>query len=570
MIARRLLVAMIVLGVTGGLLALLWQVLAPGGWTVAKLAMLVGLLGTAPWTGLCLANGLIGFVVLVSARAPALGVMVPDPPPLAIAMTVRNEALAPVLVRLLGLLDALAAVCSAWNVTACVLSDTIDPAAVRAEEHALAALSHADRARIRYRRRADNAGFKAGNIMAFLDHHAAGFDLMLVLDADSSMSAAAVLRLARAMQADPHLGIVQHLTVGAPATSPFPRLFQFGMRAGMRSWAAGQDWWQGDEGPYWGHNAMIRIAPFRAHARLPLLPGGRHILSHDQVEAALLRAAGWGVRVLVDEDGSSEAFPPALPEHLGRELRWLSGNLQYGHLLRLAGLRPMGRWQFAQAMLLFAGAPFYVVFLLGAATAAATDRVSAFPVCAALALTVAWSGALYAPKLLGYLEVLISRTKRIRYGGGGKFLAGVVVETVFTLTYDAIGPVSKTAAIVRLVFGARTGWAAQNRSDRGVGWGEATRLCWWHTLLGIAVFMAFACAGGRAVLWALPFAGGLLIAVPFAVVTADRRVGRWLRRHGIGAVPEEIARDVADTAAPCCPYTSPALRGRGRRAERDG
>ena len=375
------------------------------------------------------------------------------------------------------------------------------------------------------------------------------FDLLLVLDADSTMTAAAVLRLARAMQADPRLGIVQHLTVGEPATSPFARLFQFGMRAGMRTWAAGQDWWQGDSGPYWGHNALIRIAPFRAHARLALLPDGRHILSHDQIEAALLRGAGWGVRVLVQEDGSFEAFPPALPEHLHRELRWLAGNLQYVHLLRLNGLQPMGRWQLVQAILLFAGAPFCLLFLLGAAAAAATDRTSAFPAGAALALTLAWAGALYAPKLLGYLEVLISRTKRARYGGAARFLVGVLAETIFTLTYDAIGPLSKTIAIARLMLGARPGWTTQNRSARGVGWAEAARLGWPHTLLGIAVFSMFACAGPRAVLWAAPFAGGLLLAVPFAVLTADQRLGHWLHRHGIAAVPEEIARDVGGKVA---------------------
>jgi membrane glycosyltransferase len=606
MIARRMIVALVMLGVTGGLLTLLWQVVAPGGWTLAKLAMGVGLLGTAPWTGLCLANGLLGFLVLISGaqqidprpppqpscrRRPASttclraasevvdtglrrhddagsqaepivstpdiipapettsAATAPAPPPMAVAVTVRSEHLAPILPRLLHLLDALALACPAWTVVAWVLSDTSDPTAVAAEERALAALAQADRARIRYRRRANNTGFKAGNIMDFLDHDATGFDLLLVLDADSTMTAAAVLRLARAMQPDPRLGIVQHLTVGEPAASPFARLFQFGMRAGMRTWAAGQDWWQGDAGPYWGHNALVRIAPFRAHARLALLPDGRHILSHDQIEAALVRGAGWGVRVLVDEDGSYEAFPPALPEHLRRELRWLAGNLQYVHLLGLKGLQPMGRWQLVQAILLFAGAPFCLLFLLGAATAAATDRTSAFPAGPALALTLAWAGTLYAPKLLGYLEVLISRTKRARYGDAARFLAGVLAETIFTLTYDAIGPLSKTIATARLVLGAQPGWTAQNRSARGVGWIEAARLGWPHMLLGIAVFAAFACAGGRAVLWAAPFAGGLLLAVPFAVLTADQRLGHWLHRHGIAAVPEEIARNVGGKVA---------------------
>jgi membrane glycosyltransferase len=541
MIARRLLVALIVLGVACGLVWLLWLVLAPGGWTVAKMTMMVALLGTAPWTGLCFANGVIGFLLLLTARTPSPGASAGPPSTLAIVVTVRDEDLPPILRRLLALLDALASACPGWVVDGFVLSDTTAPVSIAAEDHALAALSEADRLRIHYRRRTDNAGFKAGNIMDFLDRNASGFELILVLDADSTMSAAAVLRLADAMQADQRLGIVQHLTAGLPTTSPFPRLFQFGMRAGMRTWAAGQDWWQGDEGPYWGHNAMVRIAPFRAHARLPLLPGGRHILSHDQVEAALLRGAGWGVRVLVQEDGSFERFPPALPEHLRRELRWLVGNLQYTHLLRLKGIRPMGRWQFVQAILLFAGAPFYLLFLVAAAIAAATDRASAFPAGAALALTLVWCGALYAPKLLGYLEVLISRQERARYGGAAHFVAGGLAETLFTLTYDAIGPVSKTIAMARLLFGARPGWLPQNRSDRGVSWQEAARLFWPHTVLGIAVFAAFACAGPRAVLWALPFAGGLLVAIPFAVVSADQHLGQWLRRRGVAAVPEELA-----------------------------
>jgi membrane glycosyltransferase len=264
------------------------------------------------------------------------------------------------------------------------------------------------------------------------------------------------------MQTDPRLGIVQHLTVGEPATSPFARLFQFGMRSGMRTWAAGQDFWQGDAGPYWGHNAVVRIAPFRAHARLALLPDGRHILSHDQIEAALLRGAGWGVRVLVDEDGSFEAFPPVLPEHLRRELRWLAGNLQYVHLLRLNGLQPMGRWQLVQAILLFAGAPFCMLFLLGAATAAATDRTSAFPAGAALALTLAWAGALYAPKLLGYLEVQISRAKRARYGGTARFLVSVL---------DGAESFRSRRWLDR---GRATGLAAHAAGDRGV---RGVRLC---------------------------------------------------------------------------------------------
>jgi membrane glycosyltransferase len=544
---RRASVLLIVLLTASGLATLLWQVLAPGGWTPAKLVMLAAFAGTAPWTGLCLANGLIGFVILMGSRDPIRAVFpaIADThaalPRTAIAMTVRDEDMRrvlPPLRRLLYELD-LAGAGDAFAVF--ILSDTQDARAAVHEKRAVEAFRAEDRdpARIRYRRRAANTGFKAGNVMDFLDHHAEGFELMLALDADSAMSAAAVLRLVRAMQADPTLAIAQHLTVGLPASSAFPRLFQFGMRAGMRTWAIGQAWWQDDAGPYWGHNAVVRVAPFRAHCRLPILPGGRRILSHDQVEAALLRGAGWGVRVLPDEDGSWEANPPALPEYLRRELRWLAGNMQYRHLLRLPGLRPMGRWQLVQAILLFAGTPLYLLFLLAAAAAAATDGTSPFPAAPALALTGAWLGALYAPKLLGYAEVALSPDKRQRYGGLTRLACGVAAEIGFTLLLDAVSAVAKTGAMLRLAFGARSGWRPQNRRDRGVTWGEAAGLLWPQTALGALVFGGFLIAGWTATLWALPLAGGLLAAIPLAVLTADPRLGRWLSERQIAAIPEE-------------------------------
>jgi membrane glycosyltransferase len=570
MAARRALVVLIVLLAATGLGLLLRHVLAPGGWTLSKLAMLVAFLGTVPWTGLCLANGLIGFCVLVFCRDPVRALFPPPPqhvpvsratksaspspakqgrvgdgvPRTAIAVTVRNEDMRRLLGPLRRLLNDLDNAGAGNSFGVYILSDTQDRRAAAAEQQQVAAFraEDSDPRRIRYRRRTANTGFKAGNIMDFIDRHADGFELMVTLDADSEMSARAVLRLVRAIQADPGLAIVQHLTVGLPAQAAFPRLFQFGMRAGMRTWATGQAWWQGDAGPYWGHNAVVRIAPFRDYCRLPLLPGGRHILSHDQFEAAVLNGAGWGVRVLPVEDGSWEANPPALPEFLRRELRWLAGNLQYRHLLGRRDLRPMGRWQLMQAILLFAGMPFYLLFLLAAAMTAATDDVSPFP--AASAMTAAWLGALYAPKLLGYAEVALSPEKRARYGGFSRFAGGAIAEFGFTLLLDAVSVVAKTGAMLRMGSGVRAGWARQNRIDRGVGWGEATRLLWPQTALGALAFAGFASAGWVATLWALPLAGGLLLAIPLCVLTADPRFGRWMRRRQIAAIPEEIGTEI--------------------------
>ncbi|MGE0222483.1 MAG: glucans biosynthesis glucosyltransferase MdoH [Acetobacteraceae bacterium] len=545
MALRRLLVLAIVLLTVLSLAAALHAALAPGGWTAAKLLMMASFLGVIPWAGFCLANGLIGFVLILTRGRRIVPLPPLDPgalPRTAIGVTVRNEdinAVLPPLRRLLAALDGLGV---GDRFALFVLSDTGDPGLAATEEEAVAVFRAADRdpSRVRYRRRARNDGFKAGNIMDFLRHHAAGFELMLVLDADSRMSAVAVLRLVREIHAHPHLAIVQHLTVGLPAVSAFPRLFQYGMRAGMRTWATALAWWQGDESCYWGHNAVLRIAPFRAHCLLPRLPGGRHILSHDQFEAAMLAGAGWGVRLIPEEDGSAEANPPAFPEFLRRELRWLAGNFEYRHLLGMPGLRPMGRWQLIQAILLFASAPFYVVFLLAAAWAAATDTISPFLAGPVLTVMLGWACALYAPKLLGYLEILLSPRKRARYGGAARVLAGAATEVVFALLIDAVVTLSKTFATIRLALGVQDQWLPQNRCDRGVPWSEAVRLFWPHTLLGAVVFAAFGSAGWTTALWAAPLAGGLLLAVPICVLTAWPTLGRWMRRHAVAGIPEEV------------------------------
>ncbi len=556
MLLRRTVFAAVAVSAAIGLAALLAAALAPGGWSVAKALLLLCFLGAAPWLGICAGNALTGFFVLLLARDPPRFVLpvAADlqrgelPPSAALVVTIRNEPMELVLPPLRRLLDGLDAAGLGARFAVAVLSDTSDPALAAAEESTVAGFRAADRdpARIRYRRRARNTGYKAGNVMEFFDTDGHGFDAAIMLDADSEMSAASVLLLLRILWAAPRIGIVQHLTAGLPAEAAFPRLFQFGMRAGMRVWATGQAWWQGDAGPYWGHNAALRVAPFRAHARLAALPDGSPILSHDQVEAARLRAAGFAVCVWADDAGSWERNPPTLPDFLARDARWLAGNLQYGHLLRAPGFRPMGRWQLLQAMLLFAGAPLYVAMFALACAAVALGETAEVPGGRVLALALAWALALYGPKLLGYADVLLSRRQRARYGGGWRFAAGAGAEILFTLLLDAPAQVSKTFSFARVLAGQRPGWAAQNRGTRGVPWREALEKFWPHTLLGVLGFAALACGSVGAALWAAPFAGGLLAAIPFCVLTADPRVSRWLRRHRVAAMPEEL--DAADAA----------------------
>jgi membrane glycosyltransferase len=313
------------------------------------------------------------------------------------------------------------------------------------------------------------------------------------------------------------------------------------MRAGMRAWATGQAWWQGPEGPYWGHNAIIRIEPFRRHCRLEALPDGSPILSHDQVEAVRLHAAGWKVCCLPAEEGSMEGNPPALPEFMARDLRWAAGNMQYWNLLLQPGQSWMGRWQLAQAILLFLAAPLWAgVFLFGALNAA-TGGGEATPRFWLLALMLASWTALHAPKLLGYAEVLLKPALAARYGGRLAFLRGAGAELAFTTLLDPIGIFNKTLFLLALPFGARMGWAPQNRADRGVAWGDAARLLWPHMQFGLAVFGLLLMTAPAAALWALPWAGGLLVAVPFCVLTASPSLSARLREARVAATPEELA-----------------------------
>ena len=548
---RRIAFAALGLCVGATLLILAVMVLAPGGWTLWEVLAFLCFAGTVPWTALCTANALVGFALLMGRRdppaavLPALRLAREGVPRLstAIAVCVRNEDMNRVLPPLARLLDGLAATGAADRFTLWILSDTQDPALARREEAAVAAFraTRPDPRRIRYRRRTTNTGFKAGNVMDFLDRHAAGHELMLSLDADSEMSAAAVLRLVACMEADPELAILQQLIVGRPATAAFPRLFQFGMRAGMRSWATGQAWWQGPEGPYWGHNAIVRIAPFRAHARLEALPGGRAILSHDQVEAVRLHAAGWKVCCLPAEDGSMEGNPPALPEFMARDLRWAAGNMQYWDLLRLPSMTPMGRWQLAQAILLFLGAPLWVGVLVFGALNAATGGATTTLAGDLLALMLGTWVALHAPKLLGYAEVLLKRNLAARYGGRLAFLRGALAEIGFTTLLDPVSVLNKAMFLLTLPFGSGpSGWSPQNRADRGVSWADAARLLWPHSLFGALVLGLLLATEPGAALWALPWAGGLLVAIPFCVGTASPALSALLRARGVAATPEEL------------------------------
>ena len=523
--------AALVLALASGFLLLAWHVLAGGGWTIWEALIGLCLVANAPWLALSAATAIVGLALRLGAPDPAAAVLpalrvaaaARETAPLTsrtvLALCVQLEAMEEVLPPAAALLQALRAGPEGGRFALAVLSDTpAGEAAAREQAAAERTAAGFPPGAVLYRRRAENTGFKAGNLMDFLDEGgAAGFDFALVFDADSAMSAEAVLRLVRIMESDPGLAILQPTVAGRGAATPFARLFGFGHQHGVRIWATGQAWWQGPEGPYWGHNALIRIAPFRAHARLPTLPGGAHILSHDHVEAALLHGAGWAVRVLPEDAGSAERHPPDLPAMFARDARWAAGNLQYPRLLRRRDLGGIGRLQMAQAVLHYALAPLWFAPLPLAALNAASGGAAGTPRAALLALLAAGALALHLPKLAGYAEALL----RPRHGGGRPGLRCMGRELLLGLMLDPIAALDRATTVVRLVASGRPRvWQPQPRDARGLSWSRALGRFGPHTAAGLALATLFAVAGPFALLAASPALAGLLLAMPLAVLTA--------------------------------------------------
>jgi membrane glycosyltransferase len=334
--------------------------------------------------------------------------------------------------------------------------------------------------------------------------------------------------------------------VGLPSTSAFARIFQFGMRLGMRSWTIGSAWWQGDCGPYWGHNAAVRLKPFIADCRLPEIerrgPLGGPILSHDHLEAVLMRRAGYEVRALPEEELGWEENPPTLLEFIRRDLRWCQGNMQYWPFLRLPGLLPVSRFQIAFALIWFLASPAWIGLLFVTTAAVALKGPAQFvrPGTGNVLLVVIlvmW----FAPKLATVLDVLSQPAARQAFGGTARLLCSAVVETVFFLLLSPIMWVGHTLFLGGLLFGRTIGWIGQTRDDHAVPLSLAVHNLWPQALLGIATVSVLAFTAPSAIPYALFIAGGPLLAIPLAVITALPSAGRLLVRLGIGRLPEETA-----------------------------
>jgi membrane glycosyltransferase len=530
--------------------------LSPGGFGAVDLVLVVLFAVTLPWYVIGFWNATIGLLIMRFARDPVAAVMPvvgrvrgdePITASTAVLLCIRNEPPERVVRLLEPMMEGLAARGVGERFHVYVLSDTSEADMAAAEDARFAAVAAAWRGQIAltYRRRTQNTGFKAGNIRDFCQRWGKDHDFAIMLDADSVMTVDLVLKLVRIMQIDPRLGIVQSLVIGMPSASAFARIFQFGMRLSMRSYTIGSAWWQGDCGPYWGHNAIVRIDPFVTHCQLPVLTEGAlvkgHVLSHDQIEGVLMRRAGYGVRVLAGEGSSFEQNPPTLLEFIRRDLRWCQGNMQYWHFLRMPGFPFLSRYQLAFAILMFLGSPAWMgLLLIGSAAVALSPTPADFMRWdAGMAVLVLVLTMWFAPNIATVIDVLTRAKLRHLFGGGVRFSASFMVTIIFVVLLAPIMWASHTLFLMRLLSGRTVDWGAQARHDHEVPWSLACRQFWPQTLIGLAPVLLLAVATPSAIPYALLIAAGPLLSIPLAVATAAPALGRALIAVGLDRLPEE-------------------------------
>ena len=433
-----------------------------------------------------------------------------------------------------------------------VLSDTQDPAIAALEQEEFGRLQ----ARLVggpgliYRRRVNNAGRKVGNLLDFCHRWGAEYDYMVVLDADSLMGARAIARLIGLMDANPRAGIVQTVPYAVGRETPFARFQQFSARLYTPLLVEGLTFWQQGDGNYWGHNAIIRIAPFVEHCKLPVLPGrepfGGEILCHDVVEAGLMRAAGWQVWVLPETLESYEAVPANLVDFTGRERRWCQGNLQHSRLLSVPLLRPVGRFHLAYGIMHYVSGPVAaLLFLL-----ATLDSVLGGDVAhrlllgggsAQYGLAALGAALLYGPKVATVASVLPDGEAARQFGGRIRLLASAMLEQIGSLVVSAVLITFYTRFVVALLRGASVRWDPQPRDDRGLSWREASTRLMLPTVVGVVWTGLLAWSDAGLLLWCAPLLFGLLASIPAAYVSSRIGVGRALRRFGLFQIPEELS-----------------------------
>lgn len=539
------------------------EVIAPGGPTELQILFLSVFTLNIGWIGFAHTQAVLGFFhrlwADLTGRARKNRVTADDVTlKTAILMPVYNEAPEPVAAAVLAMAEGLNGK-APGQFAFFILSDSTDPAAFVAEEAVFQKLIGAapKGCPVYYRHRAENTERKAGNIADWVERFGADWPLMLVLDADSIMEPDTIMAMAARMARDDGIGLLQTLPNIVGGETLYARLQQFANRLYGPVFGAGLAWWHGRGSNFWGHNACIRTRAFADSARLPELSGkppfGGHILSHDFIEAALLRRAGWGVVLDSDLGGTYEQAPPSLMDVMVRDRRWAQGNLQHARMLFARGLAFASRTHLATGIMAYLSAPIWFLLVgvgMAIAVQVALTRPEYFaepglfpnwPVFdaeRAIKLFIVAMAVVVLPKVLGLLSALLNPVRFFRFGGPLVFVS-VLAEMILSALYAPVLMAAQTGIVRDILLGRDAGWAPQRRDDGSVAWRDAVRRHRRHMAGGVAVAGLAYLLHPNLFYWLLPVSGGLVLAAPLAVLSGSVRAGRALRGLGILRTPEE-------------------------------
>ena len=566
------------------------RVLDAGGITTLIVLMLVLFVALFAWIALSFTSSVAGFVSCLLRGGRRLGVGVGPLPTLrtrtALLMPTYNEPPRRVMAGLEAIARSLCQTGQGEAFELFILSDTTDADVWVEEEACFLALRDRMEAPLFYRRRAQNTERKAGNIADWVRRWGGGYPQFLILDADSVMTGDALVHLAAAMERHAGVGLIQTLPTIVNGRSLFARMQQFAGRVYGPVIAHGIAWWHGAEGNYWGHNAMIRTAAFAGRAGLPTLRGrkpfGGHILSHDFVEAALMRRGGWAIHMVPGLPGSYEESPPSLPDVAVRDRRWCQGNLQHIAVLPSHGLHWVSRMHLLTGIGSYITAPMWLLFILvGVAISLQSHFLtpdyfpngkSLFPTWPvvdperAKTVFIGTMALLLAPKLLAYIALLFDGTLRHGCGGPLRAFGSLLLETLIGGLLAPVTMLTQSLDVFAILLGRDSGWNAQRRDDGSIPLGTVARLYAWHTAFGLFLALGAFLVSPLLLAWMSPVVLGQALAIPLALLTGSAAVGLGLRRMGMLQIPEEahppavLADAIATAGAPSAGTMPEALR----------
>ncbi|GAC1412132.1 MAG: glucans biosynthesis glucosyltransferase MdoH [Burkholderiaceae bacterium] len=482
----------------------------------------------------------------------------------AIVMPICNEDVSRVMAGLRATYESIGRSNALTHFDFFVLSDS-NQSDVRVAE--LAAWANLCRAvdgfgRIFYRHRKRRVKRKSGNLDDFCRRWGKQYRYMIVLDADSVMSGDCVTNLVRLMEGHPSAGIIQTSPIAAGRETLYSRIQQFSTRVYGPLFTAGLHYWQLGESHYWGHNAIIRVAPFMRHCALAALPGrgslAGEILSHDFVEAALMRRAGWAVWIAYDLEGSYEEMPSSLLEELKRDRRWCHGNLMNFRLFTARGMHRVHRAVFATGVMAYLSAPLWLAFLIVSTGLLAMQSLTdpqyfvqprqLFPIWPewhpekAVALFTATATLLFLPKLLAVFLICLRGARE--FGGRLRVIASMCLEMLFSMLLAPVRMMFHTRFVAAAFLGWALHWKSPPRGDAQTYWSEALGKHGVDMLLGIAWTVGIFLLNRSFLPWLIPIAGGLILSAPISIMSSRVSLGQWCRSLCLFIIPEEMAQPV--------------------------